>query len=293
MALENVMRVDNGNVVTGGGAGGNSVEIDWEDWCELTPEEQETGDWTIVNCPWADGNVSVDLLTKLWENPSPTSAFAAQNIALSSSDYDLLLLVCRLSDTYNGTTSYISPKGTGGKWDLASFASNGAQNWIRYTEYVNDTTINIRDAYTVIPSGTGTVNNSRLIPYKIYGIKTTATVKINAIAMDVSTSADKCMLSDGESVKDRIDSVYAIGTVTITSYNTLANAYTCPTDGYVRISDGNVGLLTKDSINYWTILQNGDTNLAGIFVKKGSKIVVFKSSVGTSPYKAVFVKMST
>jgi hypothetical protein len=108
------------------------------------------------------------------------------------------------------------------------------------------------------------------------------------------TSADKCMLSENESVKDRLDSVYADGYETITSNNTLANAYTCPTDGYIRISNGNIGLLTKDSSNYWTILQNSGNNLlAGLFVKKGSKVVVFNGSIGTSPGNAVFVKMST
>lgn len=289
MALENVMRVDGGHIVTGGGAGGNSVEIDWEDWCKLTPEEQETGDWTIINCPWADGNVSVDLMTKLWENPNPGIDFAGQDLNLDLSGYDLILVITTLNIsalTINAVGNYIN-------LNEAAAASSGFVNRRRIAS-ITATGIAFDSCYYAVSSSSGTVNNSLLKPYIIYGIKLTASVKINAIAMDVSTSADKCMMSENESVKDRIDSVYAIETVTITSYNTLANAYTCPTDGYVRISDGNIGLLTKDSINYWTILQNiGNTKLAGIFVKKGSKIVVFNSSVGTSPGNAVFVKMST
>lgn len=164
----------------------------WEDWQTIVANHEENlhPNAVITGVPGANGDISVDLMTKLWENPSPTASFAAQNITLSSSDYDLLLLVCKLSDTYNGTTSCISPKGMGGKWDLASYASNGPLNWIRFTEYVSDTIINIHDAYTVISGQTGTVDNSRLIPYQIYGIKTTASVKINAVAMDVKASVE-------------------------------------------------------------------------------------------------------
>lgn len=288
MALENVMRVDGGHIVTGGGAGGNSVEIDWKDWCELTPEEQETGDWTIINCPWADGDVSVDLMTKLWENPDPTQNFAAQNITLSSGDYDFLLGMCNITKTATLMISCMAKKGSGLSFTRTDTSNNISNIW-RNISYVDDTHLSVADCMN-----NAATDNTKVIPVVIYGIKLTVSVKINAIAMDVSTSADKCMLSENESVKDRIDSVYAIETVTITSYNTLANAYTCPTDGYVRISNGNIGLLTKDSTNYWTILQNsGDTKLAGIFVKKGSKIVVFNSSIGISPGNAVFVKMST
>lgn len=288
MALENVMRVDNGNIVTGGGAGGNSVEIDWEDWCKLTPEEQETGDWTIINCPWADGDVSVDLMTKLWENPSPTSAFAAQTIAVDLSGYDLTLIlansgVSAIATNVIGKSVYLNE---------AVAAANTEVITRRRLGTINNNGIAFNDAYRAGHSASGSVDNTLLVPYRIYGIKLTATVKINAIAMDVSTSADKCMLSENESVKDRVDSVYATGTITITDHNSLSNPYTCPSDGYIRIQNGNIGLCTKNSSNYWTILQNtGNTLLAGIFVKKGSKVVVFNGNTGTSPSNAVFVTM--
>ena len=172
---------------------GPYTEISYEDWLQLTPYQQEHGRWDVTGVPGADGTVSIDLMTKLWENPNPSASFGAQNITLSSSDYDLLLLICKLSTTYLGTGSYISPKGAGGKWDLASYASNGAQNWIRFTAYVNDTTINIHDAYKVIPGGSGTVTNDILIPYQIYGIKLHHTVEIVAIAPTASTLAKKCV----------------------------------------------------------------------------------------------------
>ena len=199
MALENVMRVDGGHIVTGGGAGGNSVEIDWEDWCELTPEEQETGDWTIINCPWADGNVSVDLMTKLWENPDPSASFVAQNITLASDDYDLLLIL----SSYSTTNVRMAPASIGlsGYLNFADNSSSSALAMYRaYTASGNKVTFT--DNYR-----NGTVANGYLIPRVIYGIKLTVSVKINAIAMDVSTSADKCMLSENESVKDRIGNI--------------------------------------------------------------------------------------
>jgi hypothetical protein len=239
----------------------------------------------IIGFPGGEAKAKVKLMKLLWENPSPTSAFAAQNIALSSSDYDLLLLVCRLSDTYNGTTSYISPKGMGGKWDMASYASNGAQNWIRFTEYVNDTTINIHDGYTVIPSGTGTVNNSRLIPYQIYGIKLEQEIPV--VAENVSTLAANCLLSDGEtSVENKVDELtdYVINTTAISGVKitkmghlvTLVIDKTITMNGSSWVSIGTVPYKPTTEI-YGVAKKNADDKIIGIDLTAGGLLSVMGS----------------
>ena len=182
--------------------------IDWDDWNQLTPQEQESGSYTITDCPWADGNVSVDLMTKLWENPSPTSSFAAQNVTLSSDDYDYLIAVCNAT-TSGRTISTLIKKGTSGTVVLATCRGAGATYTTIYNrdfERIDNTHYAVGSAYAQNSNGTREEDNAKLIPITFYGIKTTASVKINAIAMDVSTSADKCMLSDGvTSVEDAIE----------------------------------------------------------------------------------------
>jgi hypothetical protein len=274
MALENVMRVDNGNIVSGGGAGGSSVEIDWEDWCELTPEEQETGDWTIINCPWADGNVSIDLMTKLWENPNPTASFAAQTVALSGMDYGLYFLVFKISDTWD--VSYIIDSKT------------TSTNWVETLNSAMTTLYN--RGFRIVSNGISfdnarvgaTTNNSYVIPYRIYGIKLTATVKINAIAMDVSTSADKCMLSDGvTSVEDKFGA-QTIGTPVDISGYLENNKYTFPSDGYVELKATSSGAYVVVNINGMTsIARSAYSDYVIIYVRKGMVFYKTLSYTGT------------
>ena len=172
--------------------------IDWEDWILLTPQEQETGDYTVVNCPWADGDVSIDLMTKLWENPSPTSAMASgTTFALSSSDYDYLLTIVKLKNDTAICGAVMSPKNSGISLTIATEGKVASRNVL----FATATTGTFYSGFY-----NGALNNDYAIPLTIYGIKTTASVKINAVAMDVSTSADKCMLSDGvTSVEDAIE----------------------------------------------------------------------------------------
>ena len=288
MALENVMRVDNGNIVTGGGAGGNSVEIDWEDWCELTPEEQETGDWTIVNCPWADGDVSVDLMTKLWENPNPTASFAEKDIILSSDDWDILIIVNKISPS-NSTweATFIVTKhsiSNNRVYYVESFTSNGGTFYSRGFNIVSKTTLHFLDSY-IGNGGTRTLDNTVNIPYQIFGLKTTATVKINAIAMDVSTSADKCMMSDGEtSVEERLDA-NTFGTEVILTNYTGANPYIAPCDGYVVGNTSDVGQVVQGFVNGILLIhaysQTGNRyQRDNAYVKKGMSIYALITNGG-------------
>lgn len=189
------------------------TEIDYEDWLELTEQEKETGRWDVIGVPGADGTVSFDLMTKLWENPDPTAEFAAQTITLSSSDYDLLLVIAKY---INNSTRVISPVlGLNGYLYFATEISSGAVNYYRgFDSSGNNVTF------------TNANDNTRLIPYQIYGIKTSQTVEIKAIAPEVSTSASKCMMSDGETsveeaieeVNDKVDDVES-DTLAITGFS--------------------------------------------------------------------------
>lgn len=178
---------------------GAPTEITWAQYNALSPAEQAALEHTLVtDVPGADGTISADILTKLWENPSPTSAFAAQNITLSSSDYDYLMLITNFNT--NASTSISTTIAEKGQNILASCGYNGGTQE-RIFAYNSATSYSAYDA----KSGQS-VSNTVCIPLAIYGIKKTVTVKFDALARDVSTLASNCMLSDGvTSVEDVID----------------------------------------------------------------------------------------
>lgn len=150
----------------------------------------------VTNVPGADGSIDIEMFTKLWENPSPTSVFAAQNITLASGDYDFLLVVSNLYTSMGERFSVISPKGSNIYINYA-VSGSGSRSANRTLTYVNDTTLTAEDAYTAIGTTQSSVDNARCIPIAIYGIKSTVSLKISAIASNVSTSASKCMMPDG------------------------------------------------------------------------------------------------
>lgn len=200
------------NILTGKSDKGRIITF--EQWKQLTPQEQMQGSYDITGVPGADGTVSVDLMTKLWENPSPKASFAASIITglttladydfylarfvLDTSDYAFINTICFNNELTEGLFAEVSGdanRGTTSYYRI--FRVDAANNRVVFNGgYYGSTTLGrISD-------------NAKMIPIAIYGIKSTASVKINAIAMDVSTSADKCMMSDGiTSVEDAIDEV--------------------------------------------------------------------------------------
>lgn len=168
---------------------GPYTEISYEDWLQLTPYQQEHGRWDVIGVPGADGKISIDLMTKLWENPDPTQTFAAQDISLANSNYDLLLIIYKRYTSQLATWSTIINKGAS---TFISFLA-GSDTGYRKISPNSDTSYAITD----VTSGNSGVTNAYLIPYQIYGIKLHHTVEIKAIAPTVSTLAENCMLSDG------------------------------------------------------------------------------------------------
>lgn len=108
------------------------------------------------------GNVR---MAKLWENPSPSASFAAGSVQLSSSDYDLLLILAG-----NSSTNDRKVPATIGNSGYLNFAENSGQSAVNeYRGYVaSGTTVTFEDA-----KKNGTTDNTKLIPLVIYGIKLT------------------------------------------------------------------------------------------------------------------------
>jgi hypothetical protein len=91
--------------------------------------------------------------------------------------------------------------------------------------------------------------------------------------------ATQVMLSDGvTSVEDRLDSANLSGNtyVDISSYNSISNYYTCPSDGYIRLygtssTIARLNLISKDGTSS-QLLMNTKELYSVVFVRKGAKV---------------------
>ena len=102
-------------------------------------------------------------MTKLWENSNPTQSFAARNVTLSSDDYDMLVVIARMTTESIVQTSVVTTKGGSGILSASQTSSNIK---CRIFDYTNDTTLAFRNG-----ANSGSSSSDILIPYQIYGIK--------------------------------------------------------------------------------------------------------------------------
>ena len=179
-------------------------EVEWSVWNAMTEAQRDAYSAgkkiDIVNAPGADGTIDADLMDLLWTNSSPTAAFAAQTISLNLSGYESVKIVFRRMTADSYCITYEVEKNAGATYVSMMWVQN-SNEIVRIINSVTDTGVNFGKGI----DQSGADNNGYLVPLKIYGIKKTVNLKINAIASDVSTSANKCMMSDGEtSVEDEI-----------------------------------------------------------------------------------------
>ena len=245
--------------------------VEWSVWQTMTTAQKTGHHWLIDNAPVVDGSIDADLMTLLWENQNPTASFAAQEITglTTLGDYDLFLIVTNINYVIGKNTIYaenVYP---------STSASEGSVS--QYRQFVVNSANNkivIGDGYRGSTGNAKSTDNTNLIPLAIYGIKTTVSFDIAAVAGDISTSADKCMLSDGvTSVEDRITATNIVQYIDVSTY-TSSNPYVTGSDGYLRLhiaSDSNlayvngVALMGTDS--------GGPTNVYFcLFVRKGSRV---------------------
>jgi hypothetical protein len=112
-------------------------------------------------------------MTKLWENPSPSSSFAVQNITLSSDNYDMLLILYNWSQYAASSFANIVQKNHAFELSATLPSSNGVQNESRYGEFNSTTEIHFNEGRSSVGTTASTIDNARVIPTIIYGIKLT------------------------------------------------------------------------------------------------------------------------
>lgn len=101
----------------------------------------------------------------LWTNPNPTSDITTLNITLNSSNYDMILWLCKEATALNTLISGYSIKGYGVKFN--NINGNGT-NRRRQIDYNSDTSYTIQSAY----AQDGSNPNGALLPIYAIGFKT-------------------------------------------------------------------------------------------------------------------------
>lgn len=113
----------------------------------------------------------------LWTNPNPNSAFAAQNITLSSSDYDILEIYYYDwvdTNSYKDLMCQKTVKGHSTKLQMQLTHNDKSYAGNRRVLYVDDTTLQINTNYRLIDNSAfnTTAFNNWNVPIYIIGYKT-------------------------------------------------------------------------------------------------------------------------
>lgn len=199
-------------------------------------------------------SVHANMLTKLWENPNPNVAFAAQNIELSSDDFDFTFWVANYAG--NVYSNIIIPKGKGGMFFIAGTTGGAYTTTVqRDVVMVSDTEYSIGGAMVQNSNAARTTNNVYFVPIAVYGFK--KSLDITAIVSNVSTDASKCMLSDGVTDVEKAIKIEMISG-TMAALNNPAN--TSYPSGY----DINNTIVLRAEVkngSAWSDMQNGTIGL--------------------------------
>ena len=115
--------------------------------------------------------------TVLWENPDLTQTFNAQNIELSSSDYDYLDFYCQAAKgAYATGNNIIHFKVLKGGSALNVGYAIGGSSYLGYryrtfscTDYTHYAVSEAKEQF--VNSSTSTVNNNNMVPIKVIGFK--------------------------------------------------------------------------------------------------------------------------
>lgn len=115
----------------------------------------------------------------LWSNSNSSNDFNAQTINLSSSDYDILMIICSCRKYNNANTQMITCfMKKGDPATVAIMLENGTdssykvERWSRVFKRTNDTQLSAQAAYYAQNyNSVGSTNNTLMIPCYIYGIK--------------------------------------------------------------------------------------------------------------------------
>lgn len=119
--------------------------------------------------PYYDGLRELTNKVELvWKNASPASEFAAQTLELGLNDYDMYIVIVRQSPTISNAVSGIQAVGSHMRLNNVTASTSSYTISGRLIDYVGESNGSLKFYSCTV---NGSIDNSNLIPQRIYGIK--------------------------------------------------------------------------------------------------------------------------
>lgn len=262
----------------------------WDQWIAMTDEQREAIPSAVISgLPDVDGEIEVNCIKVLWQNNSYTTAFPPGNITLNSDDYDFIWVDYLWSiNNFRRYPMSLIPKGQSAMIEASGSTSNGVGLLYREFTYVSATTYQFGDCKWKDMNTAEQTLNQYLIPYRIYGIKTNPSVKISAIAANVSTEASKCMLDENTSVADVLINQPTDTSITRIITNVVNGILIVDYSGIVVASNPNTwitcGVLPagyRPSQNAYSVALNSQGQMALIYVNTAGELQIRATQVNS------------
>ena len=135
----------------------------------------ENGGTGAVNAEEALSNLGGVSIEELWVNPSGSSSFTTQTVPIvkNMEEYDFIAVRASIDAGSALVKTFICKRGDALVMDFARGTSASDKFYIRYRDmhYIDKNTLKFNSGYIVSPLVAEKVDEVRVIPLRIYGIK--------------------------------------------------------------------------------------------------------------------------
>ena len=235
-------------------------------------------------------NFSDRLMTLLWENPNPTSSFAAQTLSnIDTTNYDFILVETKFNAT--GDASYKNTNTVGKNTDYTIVMFNGAQaNNSTLHKHSKSRVVNITDSsiafgncysrqWNDTSSNAGTISNEYVIPLKIYGIS----------RYNYFEEKPKTLYKSRKGSESSIRNNGTILSLTVPPGRYLVNIYNCSNDATAWLAINNNVITDMNTEFYAKIFTMASYSRVFEFLEETTISLVNKTGSSKTFYGETFI----
>lgn len=246
---------------------------------------QDANGNNIYPIAYAAGGCKLELL---WTNPSPTSTFAAQTVALDLSDYHAVFILFRRNTSDENYYSKYYLKTNDSKYQML-VAQYGTIILDRGCK-VDDDGLRFNDSYNFATNvANRTVDNNQVIPYKVYGYKMSYVVPTEVHGLqytDEGNNVIQLMNNDGTEnlypIQDyeEYNDVGSNMSLTRTGRLCVLNLSNAFASTAISSSGYELPVTANKSVIATCMYYNGSTNISGFIQIIGNKLFLKDSTHG-------------